>query len=113
MTSTAASESPLDGVDGLVFFSFPLHQPGKPETSRADHLGEVAVPTVFLSGPRDELPDLGLLRSVCADLRGRATLHALDTADHGQKILKHSRRNDEDVSIEMARGVREWAARLS
>jgi len=113
MTSTAASESPLDGVDGLVFFSFPLHQPGKPDTSRADHLGAVAVPTVFLSGPRDELPDLGLLRSVCADLRGRATLHALDTADHGQKILKHSRRNDEDVSIEMARGVREWAARLS
>ena len=28
MTSTAASESPLDGVRGLVFFAFPLHQPG-------------------------------------------------------------------------------------
>ena len=25
MTSTAASESPLDGVRGLVFFAFPLH----------------------------------------------------------------------------------------
>src|SRR5439155_26516715 len=25
MTSTAASESPLDGVHGLVFFAFPLH----------------------------------------------------------------------------------------
>src|SRR5471030_2558205 len=35
MTSTAASESPLDDVDGLVFFSFPLHQPGKPDTKRA------------------------------------------------------------------------------
>src|SRR3954471_10628266 len=32
MTSTAASESPIDGVQGLVFFSFPLHQPGKLET---------------------------------------------------------------------------------
>ena len=38
MTSTAASESPLDGVHGLVFFSFPLHQPGKPDTKRAEHL---------------------------------------------------------------------------
>src|SRR5262245_53923563 len=28
MTSTAASESPIDGARGLVFFAFPLHQPG-------------------------------------------------------------------------------------
>src|SRR5262245_32552892 len=28
MTSTAASESALEGVRGLVFFAFPLHQPG-------------------------------------------------------------------------------------
>src|SRR5262249_10296323 len=41
MTSTAASESPLDDVNGLVFFAFPLHQPGKPETKRADHLSAV------------------------------------------------------------------------
>src|SRR5207249_5051528 len=65
MTSTAASESPLDGVHGLVFFSFPLHQPGKPETKRADHLGAVTVPMLFLSGTRDEFAELELLRSVC------------------------------------------------
>ena len=46
MTSTAASESPLDGVSGLVFFSFPLHQPGKPDTERAEHLATVTVPMV-------------------------------------------------------------------
>jgi predicted alpha/beta-hydrolase family hydrolase len=113
MASTAASESPLDCVHGLVFFAFPLHQPGKPDTSRADHLGAVAVPMLFLSGSRDELADLGLLRSVCAQLGGRATLHALDTADHGYKFLKRVRRNEEDVFVEMARVVREWAARLS
>src|SRR5215510_4101879 len=55
MTSTAASESPLDGVRGLVFFSFPLHQPGKPDTKRADHLSAVTVPMLFLSGSRDEM----------------------------------------------------------
>src|SRR5271165_1088300 len=32
VTSTAAAEAPLDGVRGLVFFSFPLHQAGKPAT---------------------------------------------------------------------------------
>src|SRR5262249_26877207 len=63
-TSPAASESPLESVCGLVFFAFPLHQPGKVETKRADHLGSVTVPMLFLSGTRDELADLDLLQSV-------------------------------------------------
>src|SRR5213595_705911 len=79
MTSTAASDSPLDGVVGLVFFSFPLHQPGKPDTKRAEHLSAVTIPMLFLSGTRDELADLSLPRPVCKKL---ATLHPLDTADH-------------------------------
>ena len=113
MTSTAASESPLEGVRGLVFFSFPLHQPGKPETKRADHLAAVTVPMLFLSGTRDELAEMDLLRPACEKLGGRATLHAVDTADHGYKVLKRSRASEEDVFVEMARVVREWAAGLN
>src|SRR5215475_5117327 len=112
MTSTAASESPLDGVQGLVFFSFPLHQPGKPETKRAEHLNSVTVPMLFLSGSRDEMADPDLLQSVCKKLGKRATLHPLDTADHGFRILKRSRKSEEDVFVEMARVVREWASKL-
>ncbi len=109
MTSTAASESPIDGARGLVFFSFPLHLAGKPETKRAEHLASVTVPMLFLSGSRDELADLALLRPVCAKLGDRATLHVLDTADHGYKILKKSRTSAEDVFDEMARVLRDWA----
>jgi len=112
MTSIAASESPLDGVQGLVFFSFPLHQPGKPDTKRADHLAAVTVPMLFLSGTRDELATMDLLRPVCAKLGARATLHAVDTADHGYKVLKRSRTSDEDVFVEMARVVHAWASTL-
>jgi predicted alpha/beta-hydrolase family hydrolase len=112
MTSTAASESPLEGVRGLVFFSFPLHLAGKPETKRADHLVDVTVPMLFLSGTRDELAGLDLLRPVCERLGKRATLHVLDTADHGYKILKKSRASDEDVFVEMARVLRDWASKL-
>ena len=112
MTSTAASESPLDHVRGLVFFAFPLHQPGKPESKRAEHLSGVTVPMLFLSGTRDELADLKLLRPVCKKLGKRATLHALDTADHGFRVLKRSRKSEEDVFVEMARVVCEWAAKL-
>jgi predicted alpha/beta-hydrolase family hydrolase len=112
MTTTAASEAPLEGVRGLVLFSFPLHQPGKPETKRAEHLSAVAVPMLFLSGTRDELADLDRLRPVCEHLGRRATLHVLDTADHGYKILKRSRVSEEDVFVEMARVVRAWTLGL-
>jgi hypothetical protein len=112
MTSTAASESPLDGVRGLVFFAFPLHQPGKPDVTRADHLGGVSVPMLFLSGTRDTLAGLSLLQSVCEKLGDRATLHLLDTADHGFRTLKRSRSSEEDVFVEMARAVRGWASGL-
>jgi predicted alpha/beta-hydrolase family hydrolase len=112
MTSTSASQSPLDGVHGLVLFSFPLHQPGKPDTKRADHLSAVTIPMLFLSGTRDEMAAPNLLQSVCSKLGKRATLHPLDTADHGFRILKRSRSSEEDVFVEMARIVREWASRL-
>jgi predicted alpha/beta-hydrolase family hydrolase len=110
MTSTAASESPLDGVHGLIFFAFPLHQPGKPDTKRAEHLDAVTVPMLFLSGTRDELAHPDHLEPVCKKLGKRATLHPLDTADHGFRTLKRSRKSEEDVFVEMARVVRDWAS---
>jgi predicted alpha/beta-hydrolase family hydrolase len=95
-----------------VFCAFPLHQPGQPDTKRAEHLAGVTVPMLFLSGTRDELADAALLRTVCKKLGPRATLHALDTADHGFRVLKRSRKSEEDVFVEMARTAREWAAGL-
>lgn len=112
MTSTAASESPLNDVCGLVFFSFPLHQPGRPDTKRAEHLRSVTVPMLFLSGTRDELAHLDLLEPVCERLGNVATLHTLDAADHGYRVLKRSRQSGEDVFDEMARIVREWSSAL-
>jgi len=112
MTSTAVAESPLEGVRGLVFFSFPLHPAGKPGTERADHLGAVDLPLLFLSGSRDDLAEMGLLRPVCDRLKPRATLHVLEAADHGYKVLKRERKSGEDVFAEMARVVRDWATGL-
>ncbi len=113
MTLNAAAATPLECVRGLVFFSFPLHMPGKPDTKRAEHLGAVDIPMLFLSGTRDELADLDLLRPVLEKLGNRASLHLLDTADHGFKILKRTRKSEEDVFAELARFVREWASKLT
>jgi uncharacterized protein len=113
MTSTAASQSSLPGVQGLALFSFPLHQPGKPDTKRAEHLRDVTIPMLFLSGTRDDLAHLDLLEPVCKKLGRRATLHLLDTADHGFHTLKRSRASNEDVFVEMTRVVSNWANSLS
>ncbi len=112
MTTTAASEAALDGVSGLVLFAFPLHPAGAPDTKRAEHLSEVAVPMLFLSGTRDALGELDLLEPTVAKLGKQATLHLLDTADHSFKILKRTRTNTEDVFDEMARVTAEWARQL-
>ncbi len=41
------------GVAGLVLLSYPLHPPGKPDRLRVDHLADISVPTLFVSGTRD------------------------------------------------------------
>lgn len=112
MSSMAAAEAPLEGVRGLVFFAFPLHPSGKPSTERADHLSDVTIPMLFLSGTRDKLGELDLLKPACKGIGDKATLHLLDTADHGFKILKRSRKADEDVFVEMARVINEWVSEL-
>ena len=67
---------------------------------------------LFLSGTRDKLAVLELLELVCEKL-DKATLHLLDTADHGFKVLKRSRKSDEDVFVEMARVLSEWVETLN
>ena len=109
MTTTAQSELPLDGVEGLVLFSFPLHAPNRPDDKRAAHLSAIKIPMLFLSGTRDALNDLALFRPLVKKLGTRVTLHLLDTADHGYKILKKTRESQEDVFVEMARVASEWA----
>ena len=113
MSSLAAAERPLEEVSGLVFFAFPLHPAGRLGTERAEHLEHVSVPMLFLSGTRDKLADIGLLSPVCERLGKRATLHLLDTADHGFKVLKRSRKSEEDVFVEMARVAKDWAEGLN
>jgi predicted alpha/beta-hydrolase family hydrolase len=112
MTSQAAAQQSLDGVQGLVFFGFPLHPPNRPGTKRADHLAKVTTPMLFLQGTRDTLADLQLLRPICAKLGARATLHVIETADHGFHVLKKSGRSDAEVLREVAETTASWAERI-
>ncbi len=108
MTSAAASDS-LPDVRGLVFLGFPLHPPGRPGTSRADHLDRVEVPMLFLQGTRDQFAQLDLITGVCARLAARAKLHLVKGADHSFGVPKASGRSPSMVVDELADEMVEWA----
>jgi predicted alpha/beta-hydrolase family hydrolase len=38
---------------GLVLICYPLHPPAKPENLRVEHLADISVPCLFISGTRD------------------------------------------------------------
>jgi len=111
-SASAAGETSLPKVRGLVFFGFPLHAPDQPSTKRAEHLARVKLPMLFLQGTRDKLADLSLLRPICAKLGSRATLHIIETADHSFHVLKSSGKTDAVVMRELARTVGEWTETL-
>ncbi len=46
-------EGPVARLAGLVLVCYPLHPPGRPERLRVEHLPDVAVPCLFISGTKD------------------------------------------------------------
>lgn len=49
----ADGRSAPDNLRALVLISYPLHPPGKPDRLRVEHLADITVPTLFVSGTRD------------------------------------------------------------
>ena len=63
MTTMVAADADLGGpvarLAGLICICYPLHPPGKPDKLRVEHLPDIHVPCLFISGTRDPfgLPD--------------------------------------------------------
>jgi len=113
MTSQAQANAPLPGVRGLVFFGFPLHPPGRPSASRAEHLSQVQVPMLFLQGTRDEFATPELLRGVIDNLGWRASVHLVDDGGHSFKVPKRTGKTEADVIRELAHAVETWFVSVS
>jgi uncharacterized protein len=82
-----ASHIVADGfdADALVFLSYPLHPPGKPDRLRDEHLGRIGVPMLFIQGTKDPFATPHLLDDVIARL-SNATLHKIDGGDHSLRV---------------------------
>ncbi len=106
MTTHAAAIGALSGVHGLTLCAFPLHTAGKPATQRAEHLARVSLPSLYISGTRDALADLLLLRE-CLRPLSNVELHELHDADHSYVARRRERVDkvlvlDELVSVAAA-----------
>jgi uncharacterized protein len=113
MTSQAQAVEPLPGVHGLALLGFPLHPAGKPGIERAERLSRVEVPMLFVSGARDALAEMDLLKPVIAGLGDRATLHVVADADHSLKVPAKSGRTAAEAEAEALDTMATWMIRLS
>lgn len=103
-------------VDGLLLLGYPLHpalkRPGDaPKKLRVDHLADIAVPSLFLSGTRDPLCDLDRLRAALASVRSH-TLHVLADADHSLSRPKRVAGSRADQIAEIAGVIDAWVESL-
>ena len=101
MSSHYLATGPAIEPKGIIFFGFPLHQPGKPSIDRAEHLKSVAVPLLFLQGTKDALASYDLIEKVCNSLP-LATLIKIDGANHSFKAGK------QDIMPILADATRTW-----
>jgi predicted alpha/beta-hydrolase family hydrolase len=82
-----ASHIVADGfdADALIFLSYPLHPPGKPDRVRDEHLRRIAIPMLFVQGSKDPFATPELLDGVVASL-DNASLHRIEGGDHSLRV---------------------------
>ena len=98
----------------MVFLSYPLHPPGKPEQLRDAHLPKITVPMLFIQGSRDSFAQPDLLAATIRRLP-TATLHIVEGGDHGLTV--RGRKADEvtreivDVTVKWMGGQESLSSR--
>jgi len=109
-----ASMCVADGMPaaGLVFLGYPLHPPGKTERLRAEHLGRIEVPMLFLQGTRDPFAQPDLLTDVLAGLGDRATRVPIEGGDHSFRV-RGQKADDRDIGARLAGDAAPFVRRVA
>ena len=97
LTDTASAQAAA-----LVYFGYPLHPPGKPESLRTAHLAAVRPPQLFVSGTRDALAQLQTLKDSLQELPTAPTLHLVDGGDHSLTISRKNPTQGSDAWLDAA-----------
>lgn len=103
--------------EGLLFYGYPLHPPGKTEQLRVSHWPSVPVPCLFLQGERDTFCDLTLLDQNVTKLPRRATIHVVPGGDHHLEVRARGaadgvRHGPAEVITGLREELRQWLGSL-
>lgn len=100
--ATAPDEAPLAAA-GLVCIAYPLHPPARPESLRIGHLPDVRVPTLLVSGTRDEFGSRDELAHHARVIAGPVAHAWIEGARHAL----------EGRDADVARHLADWLASLA
>lgn len=89
------------GAVGCLALAFPLHPPGRPESSRLEELLAVGLPTLVVQGERDALgaPD---------EFPETTTMAVIPEADHGFAVPRRAALDAEQTLTLVVEAVLEW-----
>jgi predicted alpha/beta-hydrolase family hydrolase len=90
--------------DGLVFFGYPLHPPGKPAQRRDAHLPAITAPMLFVHGTKDPFGTPGEMEELLESLPS-ARLRMVDRGDHSL-IVRRGQPVDDSVLDDVASWIR-------
>ncbi|MFQ5599779.1 MAG: alpha/beta family hydrolase [Candidatus Krumholzibacteriia bacterium] len=108
MLLAGADPSP---VAGAVYLGYPLHPAGRTHALRTEHLPAVRVPQLFLSGSKDPLARIDLLRREVDRLQ-HASLHVVERADHSLATSRRDPLAGSDGWLDVAAGFIHDVTRL-
>ena len=114
-----ASMAVANGLEakGLLFYGYPLHPPGRPESLRVSHWPSITAPCLFLEGTNDPFCDLKLLEKHLPKLGGKHETVVIQGGDHSLKVSggqskEGKARSAQNMMSELAGTVSEWATSL-
>lgn len=85
MGSHLLADEAITNIEGVIYFGFPLHAPGRDSIDRAKHLDQILMPQLFLQGSRDALANFGMIQQVSNNLPN-STLLEISGGDHSFKV---------------------------
>ncbi|MFD4373546.1 alpha/beta family hydrolase [Streptomyces sp. NPDC058486] len=95
------------GAAAVLALSFPLHPPGKPESSRAAELLSAGLPTLVVQGGNDPFG-----RPAEFPSGGTYELIEIPYGDHGFAVPKRAPIGQEEAVGRIVEGVADWLAAL-
>lgn len=81
-------------ADGLLLLSYPLHAPSRPDQLRTQHLPNLHVPTLFVSGTRDPFGSVAEIEAARKLVPAKTDLLVVEGAGHDLGFKGKSRRED-------------------